>query len=166
MKGFREHVLYLDFDGVLHHERVLWHPKVGPYMSAPERYKLFMHVNLLEELLEPYPQILIVLSTSWAKRYGVVHAAKNLSPSLRNRVIGGTWHSRMNSDEFMEKPRGVQIYEDTLRRKPRAWLALDDDYENWPEHCIGNLVLTHGHEGISDSIVLAQFKQKLTQLGA
>lgn len=163
MKGTGKFVLYLDFDGVLHHENVLWHPKVGPYLSAPEQYKIFMHVKLLEELLEPYPQLLIVLSTTWAKRYGITTAAKNLSPSLRNRVIGGTWHSRMNSQEFLEKSRGVQIHEDAMRRKPRAWLALDDDFFGWPEHCIEQLVLTHPQNGISDESVLVEFNLKLRE---
>ena len=84
--GYNQRLLYLDYDGVLHHENCLWHPKIGPYLSAPSEFKLFMHVDLLQELLEPYPQILIVLSTSWAVRYGVTKAAKNLSPSLCERL--------------------------------------------------------------------------------
>lgn len=32
MKGTNELVLYLDFDGVLHHENCLWHPKLGDYV--------------------------------------------------------------------------------------------------------------------------------------
>ena len=101
---------------------------------------------------------------SWSVRYGVAKAAKNLSPSLRNRVIGGTYHSRMNKPEFLEKPRGVQVLEDTLRRKPSHWLAVDDDYENWPAHCRSNLVLTHAHDGINDPTVLAELKTKLAQM--
>lgn len=164
MKGTGKFVLYLDFDGVLHHENVLWHPKVGPYLSAPEQYKIFMHVKLLEQLLEPYPQILIVLSTSWVKRYGITTAARNLSPSLRNRVVGGTWHSRMNSQEFLEKSRGVQIHEDAMRRKPRAWFALDDDCVGWPEHLFDQLILTHPRDGISDAGVLVELNLKLMKM--
>ena len=162
--GYNQRLLYLDYDGVLHHENCLWHPKIGPYLSAPSEFKLFMHVDLLQELLEPYPQILIVLSTSWAVRYGVTKAAKNLSPSLRNRVIGGTYHSRMNKPEFLEKPRGVQVLEDTMRRKPSDWLAIDDDYLHWPAWCRNKLVRTHVHEGIRDPTVLAELKMKLAEM--
>ena len=63
-------VLYLDYDGVLHHENVLWHPKIGAYLSAPEGFVLFQHAELLERVLEPYPDICIVLSTSWMRSYG------------------------------------------------------------------------------------------------
>ena len=53
MKGTGELVLYLDYDGVLHHENCLWHPRRGAYLVAPQRYSLFQHAPLLEEMLEP-----------------------------------------------------------------------------------------------------------------
>ncbi|WP_177218878.1 HAD domain-containing protein [Polaromonas sp. OV174] len=124
MKGTNELVLYLDFDGVLHHENCLWHPKRGAYLCAPGRYSLFQHSELLERLLEPYPHVKIVLSTSWVRRYGMANTAKRLPPSLQARVIGATFHSRhMNDDEFTGLARGQQVYEDVLRRRPRKWLA-------------------------------------------
>ena len=49
-------LLYLDYDGVLHHENVLWHPRMGAYLSAPEEFKLFQHVGLLEDLLADCPR--------------------------------------------------------------------------------------------------------------
>ncbi|MDT7517956.1 HAD domain-containing protein [Rhodoferax sp. TBRC 17660] len=125
--GHGELLLYLDFDGVLHHENVLWHPRIGAYLSAPEQYKLFQHIGLLETLLEPYPQVRIVLSTAWVCRYGCAKSAKQLGPRLRQRVIGATFHSRMDQDMFTALPRGKQVWEDVRRRKPSGWIALDDD---------------------------------------
>ena len=49
LRGAGELVLYLDFDGVLHHENVLWHPNKGAYLCAPSRYTLFQHAELLAE---------------------------------------------------------------------------------------------------------------------
>lgn len=83
-------VLYLDFDGVLHHENALWHPKRGAYLCAPPGHRLFQHVELLTEILEPYPELLIVLSTSWVLRYGYSGASKRLPEALRRRVVGST----------------------------------------------------------------------------
>lgn len=167
MKSPRGHsglILYLDFDGVLHHENVLWHPRLGAYLSAPEGYTLFQHALLLEQLLEPYPEVRIVLSTSWVRRYGCARAAKNLRPSLRARVVGATFHSRMDEESFVAAPRGVQVWSDVVRRQPRDWLALDDDYLNWPEWCQDRYVRTHEHEGLSEPLVLAEFKQKLARM--
>lgn len=159
-------VLYLDFDGALHHENVLWHPKRGAYLHAPPGYTLFQHAELLASLLEPYPDVQIVLSTSWVIQYGVSGAAKRLPAELRDRVIGGTFHSRyMSRSEFQfEKLRGEQVYEDVLRRCPRAWLALDDNAEGWPEEHLGKFVQTDPHLGISAPVVLAELRNKLAAM--
>jgi len=164
MRGAGELVLYLDFDGVLHHENVLWHPRVGAYLSAPEGYVLFQHAELLEKMLEPYPQVQIVLSTSWVRRYGCTKSAKNLRPALRSRVVGATFHSRMNQDEFAVVPRGMQVSQDVVRRKPRAWLALDDNVEGWPAEHAARYIQTHMYEGLSDHSVQDEFKQKLREM--
>ena len=164
MKGTGELLLYLDYDGVLHHENCLWHPRIGAYLSAPDGYVLFQHAELLEQVLEPYPALQIVLSTSWVRRYGCSRSAKQLRPALRQRVIGATFHSRMNEPEFAAVPRGMQIWGGVFKRKPKAWLALDDDWLHWPKWCLSNYVKTHEHEGISDLAVLAEFKQKLAEM--
>lgn len=164
--GRGEFILYLDFDGVLHHENCLWHPKKGAYLSAPSVYVLFQHVGLLEEILAPYPEVRIVLSTSWVRTYGCDGTAKRLSESLRARVIGATFHSAMNESKFTDAPRGMQVWSDVLRRQPRDWIALDDDYLHWPAWCLDKYVRTHEHEGISDPAVEAEFRKKLALMCA
>jgi HAD domain in Swiss Army Knife RNA repair proteins len=164
MKGRGERLLYLDFDGVLHHENVLWHPRIGAYMSAPDGYVLFQHAELLERMLAPYPEVQIVLSTSWVRRYGCARSAKQLRPSLRRRVIGATFHSKMNQHEFALKPRGMQVWEDVLTRRPRDWLALDDDWFDWPKCCSDKYVKTNLSEGLSDTAVQEIFATKLQEM--
>ena len=164
MKGTGGLILYLDFDGVLHHENVLWHPRIGAYLRAPDGYVLFQHAELLERLLEPYPQVQIVLSTSWVRRYGVTKSAKNLRPALRQRVIAATYHSAMNEDAFTAQPRGVQVLNDVRRRQPLAWLALDDDHVDWPTEALDHYVRTHEQAGISDPAVLAVLERKLFEM--
>lgn len=159
-------VLYLDFDGVLHHENALWHPKKGAYLCAPPGHRLFQHVDLLAEMLEPYPELLIVLSTSWVLRYGYSGAAKRLPAALRRRVVGSTFHSAMNKDDFRELARGKQIWADVVRRLPRRWLALDDRYEDWPEWCLQNLIRTDEILGISAIEVQKELRDKLRRVHA
>ncbi len=155
-------VLFLDFDGVLHHENVRISNKQGPFLLAPERYRLFQHADLLAQLLAPYPQVQIVLSTSWAMHFGVAEAARRLPPELKARVIGGTFDARhMNKDEFHMLPRGAQVIADVQRRQPRDWLALDDAEDGWSGPHAAHCVQTHMYEGISDPEVLAAFKQML-----
>ncbi len=166
MKGTGQLILYLDFDGVLHHENVLWHPRIGAYLSAPEHFKLFQHVDLLDRMLAPFPGVQIVLSTSWVRQYGCAKSGKNLSPGLRSRVVGATFHSMMNEQAFAELPRGVQVMNDVRRRQPLRWLALDDDYQQWPSESLANLVRTHEHFGLSEPGVLEEFETKLRAMCA
>lgn len=162
-KGFGELVLFLDFDGVLHREQVLWHPKRGAF-AAPPGFPLFEHAELLAKLLEPYPSVRIVLSTAWVRRYGCYRTTKLLPVDLRERVIGATHHSRMNQAEFVEKTRGQQVWEDVLRRRPRGWIALDDDPEGWELELRNHVVLTDERYGISSPETIASLTAHLERL--
>ncbi len=164
LSGAGELLVYLDFDGVLHHHDVWWHARIGAHMRAPDQYKIFQHLDLLERLLAPYPEIRIILSTSWVRRYGCSKTSKQLGPRLRQRVLGATFHSRMDENKFMELPRGQQVWNDVQRRKPAGWLALDDDGDGWPEESAGHFIKTHETEGISDAQVLAVLKERLEAL--
>lgn len=163
-KGRGEPVLYLDFDGVLMHENVLWHPRRGAYLHAPEQYRLFQHAALLEEMLWPYPTIQVVLSTSWVLQYRCAGAAKRLPCGLRVRVVGATYHSEMRKEAFRMLPRGEQVTQDVLRRRPGAWLALDDDPTGWPEWSVQHLLVTDPHEGISPANLQAELRRRLALL--
>ncbi|WP_370110899.1 HAD domain-containing protein [Acidovorax sp. 93] len=47
------------------------------------------------------------------------------------------------------------------RRKPRQWIALDDDIEGWPESCLHNLVACDGTTGLSNPDVQQELREKL-----
>lgn len=157
-------ILYLDFDGVLHHENTLWHPKQGAFLCAPPGHRLFQHADLLAEILAPYPDTLIVLSTSWVLRYGHARTSRRLPAALRQRVIGSTYHSSMNLDNFRQLSRGQQVLADVGRRMPLNWLALDDDSQGWPESCRENLVRTDEVLGLSAPAVQDELRAKLQRL--
>lgn len=88
-----EKVLYLDFDGVLDDDEVYVHPRRGIYIATPGRM-LFESEPILEALLAPYPDVAIVLATSWVRVLTFHRAKTHLSPALQQRVIGTTFHSR------------------------------------------------------------------------
>ncbi|MFL9898960.1 HAD domain-containing protein [Paraburkholderia fungorum] len=157
--------LYLDFDGVLHPENVHMRPGKGPYIESPLGHKLFENVGLLEKVLLPYPDLRVVLSTSWVRVYrSVARVARKLPPELRARVVGATFHEDMDAELFKQAPRGMQIWADVLRRKPDNWLAVDDDYLHWPTWCRDKLVRTHEVLGISAPVVLAELRAKLAAM--
>ena len=133
-------------------------------MKAPVGYRLFQHVDLLESLLVPYPDVRIVLSTSWVLRYGYVGTARRLPTRLRERVVGTTFHSAMDPLDFQSLPRGLQVWADVLRRQPRDWLALDDEHMNWPAWCKDQYVRTDPVEGISHPSVLSAVREGLRRI--
>lgn len=165
-KGCGEPVLYLDYDGVLMHDNVLWHPKRGAYLHAPKGHSLFQHAPLLDELLAPYPVIRIVLSTSWVLRYRCAGAAKRLPVGLRARVIGATYHSEMWKDAFQALPRWKQIWNDVSRRSPGSWLAVDNEVADWPEGLRHHLVATDDVHGISLPSIQDELRRQLELLAA
>jgi hypothetical protein len=67
----------------------------------------------------------------------------------------------MNLAVFRETPRGKQVLTDVSRRKPRMWIAIDDNAEGWPAHALQHVVLTHRRQSISDADVLKHLKEKL-----
>lgn len=174
-RGQGERLIYLDYDAVLHPERVYGHPKRGPYIQDPRGHALFEHELLLEYFLRPYPEVLIVLSTSWSARvpaqdrfrlntrggYGYSKAKRFLPHGLQTRCIGATFHSAMDWELFKQAPRGMQVWSDVLRRKPADWLALDDDYLHWPAWCREKLVVTCEEDGIAKPSVRAEIEAKL-----
>ena len=167
-------VLYLDLDGVLHHEEVYFHPKRGPFVHqgyAPG-HTLFEWAHLLQDLLAPFPDVALVLSSSWCVQPGYGKTIKRLPPELRRRFIGGTFHRRAHGADswairaFKEMPRGLQIWADVVRRKPGQWLALDDDAFGWPAWARENLVECDGAKGLSCPETREQLTAKLAALSA
>jgi hypothetical protein len=157
-------ILYLDFDGVMHDDSVFWSPKRGIYLDTPNRV-LFEWMPILEELLAPYTDVSIVLSTSWVRVKSFEFAKNKLSTSLQERVIGATFHNRlMQKFDFDNQSRGYQIWNDVIRRKPTAWFAIDNDDKQWPEHCRDRLVLTDDSLGLSDVRVQEAVRKMLMSL--
>ena len=138
---------------------------MSPYEAAG--HSLFEWVPFLESVLQPHPAVALVLSSTWCIRPGYSATLKRLPASLRARFIGGTYHRRVhgvdpwNLSMFRTTPRGVQVQEDAQRRKPRQWIALDDDLEDWPDSCWQNLVACDGTTGLSDTGVQQELGEKL-----
>lgn len=167
-------ILYLDLDGVVHHEKVLWHPRRGIYMSPYQAsgHVLFEWLPILEEELASHPSVALVLSSTWCIRPGYAKTLQHLPEKLRSRFIGGTYHKRVHGADpwslasFRSTPRGMQVLADVQRRKPRYWIALDDDVDGWPQLAIDNLVACEGNTGLSDPEVQRELRRRLRQSAA
>lgn len=154
-------VCYCDYDGVLHDDAVYWSRREGIYIRTPGR-TLFEWAYILEELLAPYHELKIVLSTSWVRHKRFGFAKKQLPLGLQSRVIGGTFHS-MKTDRFAfdNMSRGMQVYADVERRRPARWFAIDNDDQDWPPWCREHLIKTDDRLGLSEPAVQDQINRML-----
>lgn len=156
------HVLYLDYDGVLHPDSV-YRTRNGIELLHRPAHSLFEHVPLLEAELQPYPEVKIVLSTSWLLiQGGYEHAKSQLSESLQERCIGGTYHRReMRKTWFESMPRPDQVLRDVKRRQPARWVAVDDCPDEWPIWTSDHVVRADPVFGIRSPDVLQDLKLNL-----
>jgi len=162
-----DRVLYLDFDGVLHPDTACWHRKRGIYLAGPG--ELFEHAPVLDALLAPWPEVRLVLSTSWVPMLSFGRARSFLPPALQARVIGATWHSTFKQEFewrhwWETATRFDTVLADVMRRRPRAWLAIDDDVKDWSPDLAEHLITTQGPRGLGCAAVQARLAQKLAQL--
>lgn len=150
-------LLFLDYDGVLHPSEVYVDREGAAYLKEPG--ELFMWAPILVDLLAPYPEVRIVLSTSWARHYGGGVAAARLPEPLRLRVVGSTEHQWP-----MERGREVANFIAVNGIQEHHWLALDDNPWGWESSPRGALILCHPSVGLSRDETQEQVAERLQQL--
>jgi hypothetical protein len=148
-------VLYLDFDGVLHRNLTLLQSRRGQTVN------LFEFADRLATVLEPYPEVRIVLSTSWVFAGGFRRCIAYLPAPLRPRIIGATYDSTTPLLPFADLSRWRQIIFDVERRRPRAWVAIDDDVANCPPEFADHFVDVPGRCGLGCGAALDRLESAL-----
>lgn len=146
-------ILFLDFDGVLHPDEVYRIRGKGLFLRAPGMH-LFQYVEHLSSILAKYPEVHIVLSTSWVKEFGFDKAKSYLPQDIQDKIIGGTYHRReaMFGGWARDWPlytRYQQIQQWLDRKNVTSWVALDNDCEGWPVNKYEHLVPSDDWKGLS-----------------
>lgn len=158
-------ILFLDYDGVLHPNEVYLYPDRGIVLEAGAEHRLFEHADLLASLLEPFPEVDIVLSTSWCSTLRKFDAVKAYLPqALQRRVIGATWHSAKEHYRWHSLTRFEQIYEYVSRHHVDKWLAIDDDGDTWLDSYRETLVHTDAWLGLGKTDTQQELQEKILKL--
>ncbi|NHZ44585.1 HAD domain-containing protein [Massilia aquatica] len=148
-------------DGVTHDDAVYSSRQGGIHIRTPGR-TLFEWLPIMEEMLAPYPDVKIVLSTSWVRFKGFEFAKSRLTTNLQSRVIGATFDNRVTQKyDFDGMSRGQQICADVERRMPERWFAIDNDENDWPAWCRDLLIKTDDRLGLSEPAVQDQIRKML-----
>lgn len=156
-------IIFLDFDGVLHPDNVYLSSN-GPRLMGDGT--LFMWAPILVEELASFPEVKLVLSTSWVRHVGFSRAMKRLPAQLRQRVVGATWHSSMSKawadeDWWDQASRYGQIMKYVAKAGITDWLALDDDDAGWNLNNRQRLIPSCGSTGLSNQATIKELRSKL-----
>ena len=172
-------ILFLDFDGVLHHENVT----VKRCSSSSRRYlkahearfltrdgklvkgkDMFEHADRLAAVLEPFPNVRIVISSTWREHFCPEKILQFLPATLAARVIG---HTPL-CDKFGgvgSRLSEILAYLEGNGLVGEPWIALDDQaHLFWDDTGTppDNLFILKGEEAFSASMALI-FSEFLSQ---
>ncbi|HEY8100348.1 MAG TPA: HAD domain-containing protein [Burkholderiaceae bacterium] len=137
-------ILFLDFDGVLHPE--------PSYQSE----RLFCHLQKLESILRDFPNVEIVITSSWRDTRTLMELRTLFSQDIGKRIVGVTPDWRDYPDLFDvigNYPRHIEI-EAWRRESGRLWddwIAIDDR-AYWFRPFLKNLVRCDPTTGMTDEI--------------
>lgn len=162
-------LLFLDFDGCVHSNEVFmqrYSPADALNLSAEQRRffvskynllvtgeNLFEHCDRLAVALEPFPEVKIVISSTW-RQYFEIDALKAFLPTaLAERVIGVT-PQFFSRDSTSQRMREIGSFLESY--KYPQWIALDDSQypfliSDGNGRCRKNLLLLDSKEGFTDA---------------
>ncbi|MGF6572563.1 hypothetical protein SAMN05443245_4614 [Paraburkholderia fungorum] len=163
--------LFVDFDGTLH---------VGnAYIDDAEEItldtgrQLLEFAPLLSELLAPFPDVQIVLTTSWARRLPEDRVIGYLPLELRARVIGTTGSIKPRRSYVLDGTERTDVITSyAYGKRLKHWLALDDSvfgverFGREPGELVDNFLLLKSSVGISDGAILTRIAKWLADVHA
>ncbi|WP_369123120.1 HAD domain-containing protein [Ralstonia solanacearum] len=155
--------LYLNFDGVLHPNRVSYSEDSGAQLSVGG-HALFEHNQRLVELLRGRDAVHIVLNTWWVYAFGVKSAICRLPRSLWGRVDGSTLRFREAYPEGQVPDRYEATKAMSCQRGRAQVLILDSADACWPVCWLPRCLLLHPLIGLGDVEAMNAFRRLLARI--
>lgn len=123
-------ILFTDFDGVCH-------PAYHRSELPDEENRPFSYLPRLENVLRDYPEVRIVISSSWRQYQPWENIIKPFAPDILSRIIGATPVLVHKEPPYPKHPRYLEIIEylHCNDLKAEKWIALDDEAELYPLGC-------------------------------
>ncbi|WP_176079427.1 HAD domain-containing protein [Paraburkholderia tropica] len=147
--------LFVDYDGTLHRGHGLLDKQGNVSLDSGE--PAFEYAPLLASMLEPYPDVEIVLTTQWLQKLSFEQVVSFLPPALVKRVVGTTADIKARFGYIksgIDRTYIIRSY--VFEKRLKNWLAIDDsvygaydlrtDFLDLTEH----LVLLDPKKGIGD----------------
>ncbi|SFT95479.1 HAD domain-containing protein [Paraburkholderia aspalathi] len=161
--------LFLDFDGTLH----VGHASMDDegIISLDTGRPLFEYAPVLVKMLEPYPAVQIVLTTSWLQTMPTDKVMSYLPPELARKVVDTT-QGRKARFSYLLNGSGrtdvITCY--AYGQRLRNWLAIDDSvygayhFGREPGELVRNFVLLDSTRGINDEGAQQRIREWLVEV--
>lgn len=101
--------IYLNFDGVLHPNRMNYRGGAKPQLVAPG-HRPFEYAPFLAAAIEPYPNVEIVLNTWWTFFLGIEASIALLPATLARRVVDSTLHEARQYTELPSRSLQAEMH--------------------------------------------------------
>ncbi|MBK5164798.1 hypothetical protein IQ291_10580 [Burkholderia sp. R-70211] len=161
--------LFVDFDGTLHVGNSFIDE--NGQITLDTGGSLLEFAPLLVNLLEPYPSVEIVLTTSWTRSLPPEKVMSYLPPALARRVVATT-HGTTARFGYIQNgtDRTYIVCKFASNRRLTRWLALDDrvygieKFERVPGELQEHFVCLDPSRGISDQRALDRIQEWLVNV--
>jgi hypothetical protein len=138
--------LFLDFDGVLH-------PDDAAYLdndSKPEGLLLFRWAPVLMEILSKFPDVKVVISSSWRFMWEYEELLSFIPEDLRSRIVGIT-NPNLN--------RYPAIADYVEKHEIKNYVILDDMPLEFPRVC-KELIICKPTKGVNNPLVIKKLEER------
>lgn len=148
-------VLFLDFDGVLHDVDAGSIDYENGYMLVTGE-RLFQHAGLLEQLIRPFPDVQVVIHSTWRNHYTLPELRERFPAAMRHRIRGMTQPGAQRYAGILEYVEAHDIAD---------YLILDDAPGEFcsSSDLPGELVICHERLGIGSPFVQEQIRDWLAR---
>jgi len=143
--------IFLDIDGVLVPEK-----KFNSPVSQEDLLKFDpVCLKIFEDVLQRYPKILVVISSSWREIFSFESIRPLFSPSIAKRVVGVTPFLDPKIIHQYQYLRYQEVLEFLRQKKAldNPWVAIDDIRDHYPPNV--QVVVTDAYNGFDALAALA-----------
>lgn len=159
--------IFLDYDGTLHVGHALLDTTTGEVTLDSGRPPLEF-ASLLAEMLEPYPEVEIVLTTSWLQNLPLDQVTSYLPHELARRVVGTTLGIKPRLSYVLDgSERTYIITSYAFGKSLKNWLAIDDSvhrahqFGRMPGELVDHFLLLDSARGLSDEAAQCRIRDWL-----
>ncbi|OAJ55978.1 hypothetical protein A6V36_30435 [Paraburkholderia ginsengiterrae] len=118
--------LYLSYGGVLNIGHGLMDD--SGVVTLDSGRMLFEFAPYLVEVLAPWPQVQIIVTTSWLQSLGAGKTIALLPDQLRHRLVATTLHTPPRLSEISNgSAKAMTVIRHAVKHGLTTWLALDDE---------------------------------------